>query len=155
MAAGEDQAEPVVLDALVLPLLGVTGRGFQLLGKLRHRLIVPSAPAHAVDGFEATGGNEPRARIGRDSIPRPLLDGHRKGIVQRLFCSVEVDKETDQRVENLPRFRLVDALNQLMHLFSLLFAHRNQALLAKRTEQTNAASAPWEKDLNIRCPSSL
>ena len=77
--------------------------GVELLGELRQRGVEPGAPAHAVDRLEAAGRNEPRPRIGRHAVARPLLQRRREGIVQRLLGEVEVAEQADQRGEDAAR----------------------------------------------------
>ena len=77
--AGEDQPQPVVLASFLFPPRAVTGVGVESFGKLRQRRVEAGAPAHAVDGLEASGRDEPRPGIGGHAIPRPPLQGRREG----------------------------------------------------------------------------
>ena len=100
MAAGEDQAQSIVLDAFGIPWRRrVVDDGFDLLGDILDG-VEPRAPAYAVDGLEATGRDEPGSRVGRHAITRPLLERRAKRIVQCLLGEVEVAKQTDQRGED-------------------------------------------------------
>ena len=54
MAAGEDQPQPVVLDALVVRRSGSTSIGIELLSDRPLRSIKPRAPPQRVDGSEST-----------------------------------------------------------------------------------------------------
>ena len=49
------------------------------------RRIEARAPAHPVDRLETSGRDEPRPRVGWQTVARPLLDGGRKRVVHRLF----------------------------------------------------------------------
>ena len=89
---------------LVIPLIGIAGAGFELLGEFLQRRIMPSAPSYAVDGFETSGRDEPSSRIGRHAIARPFFDRDGKGFMQRLLGSFKVAEETDQGCEHLARF---------------------------------------------------
>src|SRR5580765_898056 len=102
MAAREDQAKPVVLDVLSLSRHGAGGFRLEPLGKLRLRGVEPRAPTHGVDGLEAPGRNEPRPRIGRRTLARPLLDRGGEGFVQRLFSEIEATEQTDERGQDTP-----------------------------------------------------
>jgi hypothetical protein len=95
MAAGEDQPQPVVLDALIVPSRGCTRVGVESLGECRQRDVEPGTPAQGVDGFEAASRNEPGPRISRHTILSPLLQGCPKGIVQRILGEVEVAEQAN------------------------------------------------------------
>src|SRR2546425_2941639 len=125
MAAGEDQPQPIVLDALLVPGGGVAGVGIQSAGELRQRCVEPGAPAHAVDGLEAAGRDEPRPRVGGYAVTRPALHGSREGVLQRLLGHVEVAQQADQRREDAARVGAVDCVHQLTHprLVGRVLAH--------------------------------
>jgi hypothetical protein len=55
MATRKDQPQAIVLDVLVVPLIGIAGVGFKLLGEFLQRRIMPSASSYAVDGLETSG----------------------------------------------------------------------------------------------------
>ncbi len=113
MAAREDQAELVVLNALLV------GPGRRILdgdvGRVPHivKRVEALAASQAVDGLEASGGYEPCARIGRHTVPRPLLDGCPEGVVQRFLGDVEVAEQADQRGQHASRIRKVDGIHRL------------------------------------------
>ena len=53
------------------------------------------APAQAVDGLEASGRYQPRARVSRHTVARPLLQRGSEGVVHRFLGDVEVAHEAD------------------------------------------------------------
>jgi hypothetical protein len=56
MAAGEDQAKPVVLEEVVILFGGVGGRLLvEPRGELAEHRVEPGAPPEPVDGLEAAG----------------------------------------------------------------------------------------------------
>lgn len=95
MAAGKDQPQAIVLDALVVPLIRIAGAGFELFGEFLQRRIMPSTPSYAVDGLETSGRDEPSSGIGWYAVARPLFDRDSKGFMQRLFGSFKIAEETD------------------------------------------------------------
>jgi hypothetical protein len=108
VAAGEYETQAIVLDTLVVvERLRVGGDGVDLVGNIVDG-VESRAPAYAVDGLETTGRDEPRARIVRYTIARPLLQRRLEGIVQRLFGDVEITEQADQRGEDTARLRAVD-----------------------------------------------
>src|SRR5262249_58260852 len=75
VAAGEDEAEPVVVDGAEW-LGGVGGVGpHQRLPVL---FLAPGLAPDPVDGLAVGGRGEPRARTRRDAVDRPALDGGRQ-----------------------------------------------------------------------------
>ena len=114
VAAGEDQPQPVVLDALVVPL------GAAPAARPRAARRRPSSEASnrarrrmRVDRLEAAGRNQPGARVGRHALARPLLDRRGERVVQRLLGEVEVAEQADQRGEDAARLGAVDRLDRL------------------------------------------
>ena len=97
VAAGEDQAQPVVLDALRLEERRVLcARVVRVeVQRLEARL-----PAELVDGLEATRGHEPCARVRRHAVARPLLERRAEGLVQRLLGQGEIAEQADQGGEH-------------------------------------------------------
>ena len=82
MAAGEDQLEPVVLDAAVVTVERVVARS-----QHRRLLVLPGADrlaAEAVDRPVARGDHEPRPGVGRDPIAWPALQRDRERLLGRL-----------------------------------------------------------------------
>ena len=115
VAAREDQPQLVVCDVLFIQLVDAVGGPAELLSQFfRQTGVEPRVPTYAVDGLEAANRHEPRARIGRYAIARPLL--HRRGerVVQCLFGEVKAAKHAYQGCEDAARFRAIDAVHQLM-----------------------------------------
>ena len=123
MAAGEDEPQPIVLDGLAVPWSGLVDDGIHLLGDILHR-VEPRASAYAIDGLEATGRYQPRARIRRHAVARPLLERRAEGVVQRLLGEVEVAEQPDQRGEDAARFGAIDGLGRGAHTLERIHARR-------------------------------
>src|SRR6202521_3697899 len=107
MAAGENEAQPIILDAFAVQRRGIIGYVLNLLGDIVDR-DKARLSAYAVDGLEASGGDQPGPRILRHAIARPLLERRPERIVQRFFGQVEVAEEADQCRENAARFGAID-----------------------------------------------
>src|SRR5207248_11327509 len=94
MAAGEDQLEPVVLDAAVVTVERVVARS-----QHRRLLVLPGADrlaAEAVDRPVARGDHEPRPGVGRDPIAWPALQRDRERLLGRLLGDVPVAGDADE-----------------------------------------------------------
>src|SRR6267378_8007905 len=105
VAAGEDEAQPVVGDGVIL--------GFCKL--LRHVYLIAdlaTALAHPVDRLESARRNEPRPRIRRCPFDRPALERRRERILKRLLGEIEVAEQADQGGEDAAGFRAVDRLER-------------------------------------------
>ena len=116
MAAGEDQAKPVVLDPVGVADRGVLRVSFQPQGQLGDRLVEPCAAAEGVDGLEPAGGDEPGAGTGRHAVPRPALDGRRERVVERLLREIEVAEQPDEGGEDAARVGAVDRVDRVPRL---------------------------------------
>ena len=123
MAAGEDQPQPIVFDAVVDGSEGVGGACGDPLGELRQRRVEARAPAHGVDRLEAAGRDEPRARVVGQPLARPLLDGRGKGVVHRLFGAIEIAEQADQRRQHAPRVGAVDGIHHLPRALACVICH--------------------------------
>ena len=122
MTAGEDEPQPVVLDGFAVPWSGLVDDRIHLLGDILHR-VESRASAYAIDGLEATGRYEPRARIRGDAIARPLLERRAESVVQRLFGEVEVAKQPNQRGEHAARFGTIDRVGFRAYPIGRVLAH--------------------------------
>src|SRR5919109_990556 len=93
VAAGEDQAQPVVAHRA---LLG----GFALVAMEQGGLGVPvlagRLPAEAVDRPVAGGGDDPPGGAGRQPCRRPPLHRRGEGVLDRLLGDVDVAEDADQ-----------------------------------------------------------
>jgi hypothetical protein len=73
---------------------------------------VPSRIRTTVDRLEPPGRDQPRPRVGRHAVARPLFGGGDEGFVQPLLGKIEIADESDQRGEDAPRLGAVDVLDQ-------------------------------------------
>ena len=92
-------------------------------GQFRQRGVESGPPPQDVDGLESTGRHQPGSGLGRDPVPRPLLDGRREGVLQRLLGEVEVAEEADQRGKDAPRFGAVDGVDRRARLLGRVHGH--------------------------------
>jgi hypothetical protein len=115
MAAGENEPQAIVLDGFAVRWSGLVDDCFHLLGDILHR-VEPRASAYAIDGLEAPGGYQPRARIRRNAVARPLLECRPESNVQRLLGEIEVAQQPDQRGEDASRFGAIDHLGRGTHI---------------------------------------
>jgi hypothetical protein len=96
VAAGEDEAKPVVLHWS--HLLGHAGI---FVARREHPRLVEQFPstrlaAQAIDGAVAGGDRDPAARIGRQAGARPLAEGDGEGVLHGVLGDVDVTEHADQ-----------------------------------------------------------
>ncbi len=109
MAAGEDQAQPLVGDrAHGLLRLRVRVLVLVSLERLepRDRLGVAGEPPvapQAVDRAVARRRDDPGGRVGRNAVARPALERDRKGVLDRLLGAVEVPERAGEDGDRLSR----------------------------------------------------
>ena len=152
MAAGENQPQPVVFYILIFTCQLCRGsRRVKLLGELHKRRIESGASPHTVDCFKAASGNQPRPRICRYPIARPLLHCRNEGVVQCLFGEVEIPQQSDECGENPPRVRAVDFVDNFAYPFGTDSARQRSTLMRaypciricpSRTRTENPAAMP-------------
>ena len=104
MTAGKDESQAIVFDALIVPLRRFIGDVLDVLGVILDRIKARAA----ADAVEAARRHEPRPRILRHTIARPLLERRVERIVQRFFRNVEVAEQANKRGEHATRFGAVN-----------------------------------------------
>src|SRR5215212_1377099 len=123
MTTGEDQAQPVVFDFLIVLFQGVVRVGTGSLSEIIQRGIDVGITAQSVNRLEASSRNEPGARIGGYPIPRPLFHCNPESVLQGVFGKVKIAEQTDQGGKYAARLRPVKAIDLLMNLFSTIGIH--------------------------------
>ena len=127
MAAGEDEAQPVVLEALVVLVGGVGGRlVVEPGGELAEQAVEPGTSPEPIDRLEAAGRDEPGARVGRRPVPGPALDRGHEGVLEGLLGEVEVAQQADQGGQDLARLGPVEAVDPLAHFTVYLYDRRGR-----------------------------
>ncbi len=96
VAAREDQLEPLVRDRRLVHFVLQGFRHLEPAGLLRSRPIA----SEAVDRAVTSGGDEPRAWVGRRPLARPALGGDRERLLGGLLGELEVAEEADQAGED-------------------------------------------------------
>ena len=117
MTTDEDQAQAIVLHDLVVIRSHRVGLCFELRRDIDLRRIEPHAAAKRVDGLEASGRDEPRARIVGDAVLRPLHERRTERIVHSLLGEIEIAEETDQCGQDAARFRAIQGVETCAELF--------------------------------------
>ena len=140
MAAGEDQAQAIVLDRFLLLLCGARIRDlFDCFGVFVDAGEAGIA-AKAVDCFEPANGNEPRDRIGRHAVARPLFGSRDEGVVFGFLGAFEAAEEPYERCEDASSVAAVDRFERGDACFAhLSFAAAKAASCAVRASCVRAS----------------
>ena len=96
MAASEDQTEAIIFNLLVVERSFVDAR-FQLERNIVLRSVEARSPAHHIDGLEACRGNQPGARLVRNTSLGPGLQSSGERLVHGLFGEVQISEKAHQR----------------------------------------------------------
>ena len=129
MAAGEDEAQPIVLDAVVFEVFELRSAArprLELLGEPRERRLEPGTAADGVDRLEPAGRNEPRPRVVRHAVLRPAFHRGRERVVKRLLGEVEIAEQANQGGEDAARVGTVDSIYRLAGSLGCVLAHEWQ-----------------------------
>ena len=126
MTAREDQAKPIILEAVLAFFVGPFRRA-RLRFEMSHQLVlgrVESCPStEGVDGFESGRRNQPRSRVAGYSTRRPHAQRSRKGFVHRLLGKIEIPEQADQRGQDSPRIRAIKGVEQFADLLGGTLGH--------------------------------
>ena len=125
VTAGEDKPEAVVLEVIVIPRW--VGNCFQSVDHRAVDALEACAAAQTIDRLEPASRNEPGARIGRNTVRGPLLDGGRKRVVQRLLGEIEIIEKADERSEHTARLGSIESIDLIAHVRRTLLVHLRRA----------------------------
>jgi hypothetical protein len=141
VATGEDETKPVILHGLHL-----LGHGRIVVAGGEHRHLAEQFPsarlaAQAVDGAVAGGRRDPPARVGRQTLARPLVQGDGEGLLHRILGDVDVTEDTDQGSHRSARLLPEDlADGGLVHLRCIVAVPHAVRLSSPRTGGPRSAS---------------
>src|SRR5580765_2516941 len=124
MAAGKNQAQPVVFKAVLL--IGAfrrTGLRFEIAHELVLRRIQSCPWAQSINGFESGRRNQPWPRIAGYSTARPQAQRSRKGFVHRLLGKIKITKQADQSCQDSSRILAIKGVEQFAYLVMWLVTY--------------------------------
>ncbi len=119
MAAGEDEAQAVVLDRVArvparLPAGRIVGDRVDVPGGVVEGDEAPLAP-DPVDAAKPPRRDEPRDRVRRNALRGPLLRGRDEGVVQGVLGEIEAAEEAHQSREDAPAFLAIQRGDEVVH----------------------------------------
>ena len=104
MAAGEDEAEPLVAHGTLLS--GLVGGGEQ--HRLRLPCIAARLPAQPVDGPATRGRDDPAGGAGRHTLSGPVFDRDGERVLHGILGEVDVAEGADEDRHRAPVLRPED-----------------------------------------------
>ncbi len=122
VATGEDQPQPVVVDAGAPVVAGRPGPAqrrtrlgaqFRQLAKDGLALGQATNPAQPVDGLVARRGDDPARGVGGNAGIRPLGDRHQESLLDGLFREIEVAEDANEPGNGTALLLTEDALDGL------------------------------------------
>src|SRR5215472_3282637 len=141
MTAGKNQAEPVILKAvLFIGLFRRVALLFEISRQLVLRGIKSCSSTQGINGFESGRRDQPWSRAPGYSTARPQAQRSRKGFVHCLLGKIKITQQADQSCQDSSRFRSVKSLNGLAELFR----HRQHlSQTSKQSGLTQLRSSGW------------
>src|SRR6266576_612927 len=121
MTAGKNQAEPIILEAILQAVLCVGAfRRTPLRFEISHEVVlrrIQSCPStQSINGFESGCRNQPWSRVAGYSTPRPQAQRSRKGFVHRLLGKIKITEQADQSCQDSSRIHAIKAVEQFAYL---------------------------------------
>src|ERR1700752_397475 len=129
MAAGKNQAQPVVFKALLLKAVLFIGPfrrtrlRFEISRELALRRIKSCPATQSINGFESGSRNQPRSRVAGYSPSRPQAQRSRKRSVHRLLGKIKITEQADQSCQDSSRLHAIKRVEQFAYLLCGRLGH--------------------------------
>ncbi len=147
VAAREYEPQPIVAEYRLIRLVNLREHIALRGGELTIEDFFPKKhfAAYAVDRLVAPRTDQPRPRIVRHSLRRPLFDRSRKGVLLRFLGQIEIAEQTDQSREDPTRLPAKD-------FFDIAGSARAHAANGRRRLQPVSGQIGRTSMLPIRAP---
>src|SRR5580700_9893767 len=129
MTAGKDQAQPIILKAIVLKAVLFIGAfrrtpwRFEISHELVLRRIKSCPSTQSINGFESGRRNQPWSRVAGYSTARPRAQRSRKGFVHRLLGKIKIAKQADQSCQDSSRIHAIKGVEKFTYLLGRPLGH--------------------------------
>src|SRR3984885_8349247 len=124
MTAGKNQAQPIILKAVVfLGAFRRTRLRFEISRELVLRRIKSCPSTQSINGFESGRRNQPWSRVAGHSTSRPQAQRSRKGLVHRLLGKIKITEQADQSCQDSSRIHAIKGVEQFAYLLGGTFRH--------------------------------
>src|SRR5208283_3773223 len=113
MTAGKNQAQPIILNAvLFIGPFRRTRLRFEISRELVLRRIKSCPSTQSINGFESGRRNQPWSRVTGYSTPRPHAQRSRKGLVHRILGKIKIAEQADQGCQDPSRIHAIKGVEQ-------------------------------------------
>src|ERR1700719_2769449 len=129
MAAGKNQAQPVIFKAIILKavlfigLFRRTRLRFEISRELVLRRIKSCPSTQSINGFESGRRNQPWSGVIGYSTPQPQAQRSRKGFVHRLLGKIKITEQADQSCQDSSRLHAIKRVEQFAYLLGGTLGH--------------------------------
>src|SRR3984885_10094814 len=124
MTAGKNQAQPIILKAVLFPgPFPRTRVRFEMSHELVLRRIKSCTPTQSINGFESGRRNQPWQRVAWYSTLRPQAQRSRKGFVHRLLGKIKITEQADQSCQDSSRIYAIKRVEQFAYLLGGTLGH--------------------------------
>src|ERR1700733_6621183 len=124
MTAGKNQAQPIILEAvLFLGAFRRTRLRFEISREFVLRRIKSCPSTQSINGFESGRRNQPWSRVSGYSTRRPQAKRSRKGFVHRLLGKIKITEQADQSCQDSSRIHAIEGVEQFAYLLGGSLGH--------------------------------
>src|SRR5580698_2396024 len=126
MTAGKNQAQPIILQAVLFIFIGASRRTplcFEIAHELVLRRIQSCPSTQSINGFKSGRRNQPWSRVAGYSAPRPQSQRSRKGFVHRLLGKIKITEQADQSCQDSSRIHAIKGVEQFAYLLGGTLGH--------------------------------
>ncbi len=155
MTAGKNQAQPIILKAVLGPFRRARLR-FEIPRELVLRRVKSCPSPQSINGFESGRRNQPGSRVAGYSTPQPQAQRSRKGFVHRLLGKIEITEQADQSCQDSSRIHAIKGVEQFAYLLGGTLGHDDDLTL--KSGQQNASSVDSKSPMHsfeLRTSSTL
>src|SRR5260221_7804607 len=147
MAAGKNQTQPVILQAvLFIGCFRRTPLRFEIPRQLPLRRIESCPPSQRINGSESRRRNQPGSRIAGYSTRRPHAQRSREGFVHRLFGKIKIAEQANQSCQDSSRIHAIKGVEQFAYLLCRALGH------ADDLSKTSYPESIWQTADRWRVP---
>src|SRR5258708_31721942 len=124
MTAGKDQAQPIILKAvLFLGPFRRTPLRFEISREFVLRRIQSCPSTQSINRFESGCRNQPWSRVSGYSTLRPQTQRSRKGLVHRLLGKIKITEQPDQSCQYPSRIHAIKGVERFAYLLRGTLRH--------------------------------
>src|SRR5437899_7268909 len=126
MTAGKNQAQPIILQAvLFIGPFRRTSLPFEISHELVLRGIKSRPSTQSINGSESGRRNQPWPRVMGYSTTGPPAQRSRKGFVHRLLGEIKITEQANQSCQDSSRIHAIKGVEQFAYLLGGTLGHND------------------------------